>query len=373
MSALRLPTRVAAFMGTSTSRLRILARPAFESSRSNPYTSLLYAPMQQAGHTVVEYRLDRALFGTWDVVHVHWPESVFNHTLAEALATTETLLAALRRARRNGAKVLWTVHNLRAHERRHPFFEARFRERYFDLLDGIVALSETGLEAAVATYPRLGPLPAWVVPHPHYRGRYPDTMTREQAREALGILPQTRVVLNFGRVFEYKNLPALFAAVKQEPAQDWTVIVAGRPRSAELAAQLQREAETDARIRLEFDFIPDERVQRYFRAADLVVLPYREILNSGTALLALSFDRPVLLPKAGAGSELTRRVGVEWVHTYQDELRPADIANGLAAASKLPERTNGEHLTQLSPAAVSETLVSAYSELITQVKPASFK
>src|SRR5690606_11693404 len=143
------------------SRLRILARPAFEGARSNPYTSMLYAPMRRVGHDIVEYRFDRALLGTWDVVHVHWPESVFNHSLAEALVTTESLLLALGRARRNGAKVLWTVHNLRAHERRHPLFEARFRDRFFDLLDGIVTLSEVGLEAALSTYPRLGALPAW--------------------------------------------------------------------------------------------------------------------------------------------------------------------------------------------------------------------
>lgn len=346
------------------SPLRILARPAFSSARSNPYTSLLYGPMVSAGHTVVEYRWDRAALGSWDVVHVHWPESVFNHTLVEALVTTESLLVALARARANGAKVLWTVHNLRAHERRHVPFEERFRRRFFALLDGIVTLSESGLEAAVTTYPELARLPAWVVPHPHYRGRYPDTITRARAREALGIGDGTRVVLNFGRVFEYKNVPALFAAVKQRPSQDWAVIVAGRPRSAELAEQLRGASTGEPRIRLDFDFIADDRVQAYFRAADVVVLPYREILNSGTALLGLSFDRPILLPEAGAGKELERRVGERWVYTYRGELAGEDIERALEAASDLPERTAGEHLQQYSAQAVSDRLFEAYRELV---------
>src|SRR5690606_36127483 len=102
----------------------------------------------------------------------------------------------------------------------------------------------------------------------------------------------------------------------------------------------------------------------YFRAADLVVLPYREILNSGTALLALSFDRPVLLPEAGAGDELTRRVGSEWVCTYEHELSATDIERGLAMGSALPERTLGEHLAQLSASAVSEALLQVYAELV---------
>lgn len=353
-------------MSPLSSPLRILARPAFANARSNPYTSLLYAPMLSAGHSVVEYRLDRVALQRWDVIHVHWPESVFNHTAFEAWTTTESLLLALANARRKGAKVLWTVHNLRAHERRHEAAEARFRERYFAHLDGIVALSEAGLEAARETYPRLRDIPAWVVPHPHYRGRYSDAVTRSAARRALGLREETRVLLNFGRVFEYKNLPALFAAVKQVPGQDWTVVVAGRPRSAELAAQLRREASADDRLRLDFDFVDEDRVQHYFRAADLVVLPYREILNSGTALLALSFDRPVLLPAAGAGAELVRRVGGEWVHTYPDVLTSADIDAALRASGALPERTQGEHLASLSCEAVSQALLQVYRELVGQ-------
>src|SRR5690606_10113428 len=140
----------------------------------------------------------------------HWPESVFNHTFFEAWLTTEWMLVALDRARSRGAKVVWTVHNLRAHERRHEQAEQHFRDRFFARLDGIVALSEAGLEAARTTYPELTDVPAWVVPHPHYRGRYLDTVTREDARRQLGLSHSGKLILNFGRVFEYKNVPALF-------------------------------------------------------------------------------------------------------------------------------------------------------------------
>lgn len=350
-------------MVSPASRLRILARPAFANARSNPYTSLLYTPMLRAGHIVREYRFDRASFGQWDVVHVHWPESVFNHTLAEAWVTTEALLLGLDRARANGAKVLWTVHNLRAHERRHVSVEQRFRQRYFRRLDGLVALSESGLEAARETYPALAELPAWIVPHPHYRGRYPDAVSRDEARRGLGIPPNAKVLLNFGRVFEYKNLPSLFTAVKHIPDEEWLVIVAGRPRSSELAKELLQLAAADKRIRLDFQFIPDEQVQRYFRAADLVVLPYREILNSGTALLALSFDRPVLLPQAGAGSELARRVGQPWVQTFDGELDAEQLRRALDAVTVLPERTAGVHLRDYAVESVSDTLLAAFLEL----------
>jgi beta-1,4-mannosyltransferase len=75
---------------------------------------------------------------------------------------------------------------------------------------------------------------------------------------------------------------------------------------------------------------------RPLRAADLVVLPYREILNSGSAILALSFARPVLVPAQGAMTELQRDMGREWVRTYPGELRPRTLADALHWARQTP-------------------------------------
>ena len=116
-------------------QVRVLARPARSSLKHNPYTSLVYGEVEKVGIQVVEYRPYRAPFGRWDVLHVHWPESVFDHTLVEALPTTESLLFGVRRARDRGAKLLWTIHNLHTHEQRHPFFEERFWRRFIAELD----------------------------------------------------------------------------------------------------------------------------------------------------------------------------------------------------------------------------------------------
>jgi beta-1,4-mannosyltransferase len=346
-----------------TQPLRILARPAFSSGGKNPYTSLLYREVQAAGHDVVEYSLGRALTGRWDIVHVHWPESVFNHTLIEALPTTEALLLGLRRARRRGAKIVWTIHNLQAHERRHVAWEQAFRARYFGELDGIISLSQAGLVAAQQAYPILSGLPAWIVPHPHYRGQYPDTVSRAEARAALNLPQDNKILLSVGRVFEYKNFQALVAAVRKSPHADWTALVAGEPRDATVEESLRQVAQADPRIRLDLQFVPSDKLQLYLRAADLVVQPYREILNSGTALLALSFDRPVLLPHRGAGVELAQVPGKPWVQTYTGELGAEHLAAALDAVAALPERTQGEHLAAYSHANVGQSLLAAFTEL----------
>ncbi|HEY0463270.1 MAG TPA: glycosyltransferase, partial [Polyangiaceae bacterium] len=281
--------------------LRILARPAYSSFKHNPYTSLLYREVERAGLEVVEYRPYRAPLGPWDVMHVHWPESVFDHTLIEALPTTESLLMAARYARRQGTKLLWTIHNLRAHEYRHRALEERFWQRFIAELDGVIALTPAGLAAARARFDGLAKVPAWVVPHPHYRGQYQDTTDRASARAELGLPAEGKVLLAFGRMYEYKNVPALLRALRAAPSDPWTVVVAGKPRSPAVERELREAAAGDERVRFQLEYIESSKAQLYFRAADLVVEPYREILNSGTALLALSFDRPVLVPHHGAG------------------------------------------------------------------------
>src|SRR4029079_12745051 len=71
-------------------------------------------------------------------------------------------------------------------------------------------------------------------------------------------------------------------------------------------------------------------VHRYFRAARVVVLPYRRILNSGAALLALSFDRRVVVPASGSLVELQAQVGEGWVSTYDGPMRPEVVEHALA-------------------------------------------
>jgi glycosyltransferase involved in cell wall biosynthesis len=346
-------------VGTSEERLRVITRPAF-GNRLNPYNARIYGRLSAHGVEVVEYRVPHVWLERADVVHVHWPESTFNHGLVQAQVTTGFLLRALRRLKRRGAKCLWTIHNLRAHERRFPREEERFWERYLELLDGVVALSEAGLAVAQKERPVLERLPAFVIPHPHYRGEYPDTLDRRAARDLLRLPHAARVLLFFGQVKEYKNVPALIRCARKLP-DDVRLIVAGKPRDAVLSREVEDAAEGDPRVVLRLEFVPMVEAERYFRAADLIVLPYREILNSGSALLGLSFDRPVHLPPGDTTEELRRTVGGDWVHA--GSLEPENLLAALETTQALPERTRGEHLAAFEPEAVAALHASAYRAL----------
>jgi beta-1,4-mannosyltransferase len=196
--------------------LSVLARPAFENRRVNPYNFLLYGALRARGLRVDEYFAHRAL-GRYDIFHVHWPESTFNETRIEALVTTRALLTGIDWVRARGAKLVWTVHNLRAHERKFPAAEQRFLSEFTARVDGVIALSSASVGPIRERFPELADRPLSVVPHHHYQGEYPCALDHTEARARLGIESNARVLLFFGRIAAYKGLPSLGVALRRDP------------------------------------------------------------------------------------------------------------------------------------------------------------
>lgn len=342
--------------------LRVLARPA--TSSSNPYNARVYGGIEAHGVQITDYSVVRALNGRFDLLHVHWPESTFNHSLAEARLATRALLVAVKTQRRRGAKLVWTMHNLRAHEQKFPEVEARFWGRFLPQVDAVIALSESSLARARTERSEVEDKPAFVVPHPHYRGCYPDEMLdRAAARRQLGLDPDRPVIAFVGQLKRYKNVPALIRVARALP--EVQLLVAGKPIDGALKRELEQAAAGDPKVHLKLGFVPDDQLQYHLRAADLIALPYRDILNSGTALLGLSFDRPVWLPSEGpAGAlaaDLVARVGPQWV--LSGPLSVEGLQSALLAAQALPERTEGAQLTAFSPEVVVEQTARALKQI----------
>jgi hypothetical protein len=97
-------------------------------------------------------------------------------------------------------------------------------------------------------------------------------------------------------------------------------------------AHIEHIAAGDNRVHLRLEYIPDADAASYIRASDLIVLPFREILNSGSAILALALDRPILVPAKGAMTELQQFAGAEWVRLYSGELTSGTLQQHLDAA-----------------------------------------
>jgi D-inositol-3-phosphate glycosyltransferase len=135
----------------------------------------------------------------------------------------------------------------------------------------------------------------------------PNTrLTPAEAKERLGIAADERTILFFGRIKPYKGLEYLIAAFHQLLAQHkgYRLVIVGRPFDCEKYwTEILQSISGDVkngRVLLRADFIPDEETEVYFKAADVIVLPYRDIFQSGVLFLGHSFGLPVLAADVGS-------------------------------------------------------------------------
>jgi glycosyltransferase involved in cell wall biosynthesis len=97
--------------------------------------------------------------------------------------------------------------------------------------------------------------------------------------------------------------------------------------------------QSDKRIRIFPCFIPDKDVQLYMNAADAVVLPFQDVLTSGSALLAMSFGKALILPRRGSLTEIVDNQG----GLFYDPKEKAGMYKALQQALTADFSTMGKH------------------------------
>jgi beta-1,4-mannosyltransferase len=344
--------------------MKIIAWPAFKTKYKNPYNWLLYSHMVEQNVTVEEFTFSKLLCQNYDIFHLHWPtETILRHSsLIVALARVFTMLLAIKWAKVRGTKIIWTIHDEYPHSLLHPKLAIWFQSNFIKQVDGCISHSRISKELAKKTFPSLHYLPHLVIPHGHYRQVYPNNISREAARSNLDIPTDCHLLLFLGYIDYYKNIPHLVQVFRELNPADWMLLIAGKIEVPELGNQISNLAVNDSRIKLRFGFVPDEQLQLYFQAASLVVLPFQEILNSGSALLALSFDSPILVPDKGSMAELQEQVGVEWVKLYPGELTKEDLATGLDWAVK-GERSLQTNLDDLEWSGLAKKTIQYFEKI----------
>lgn len=215
-----------------------------------------------------------------------------------------------------GVRIVWTVHNLIDHERRDPKLLLLFYRCLVPLFNKLIVHSHYAKVKVAETYRLRSLEKIEVIPHGNYIEAYPDDMTKEMARAELGLSTSDKVFLFFGLIRDYKGLPELIEAFKVVDNQATRLMIVGKPQNEEVRRHLQAVACGHRHILSFFEFIPENRVQVFFRAADVVVLPFRDIFTSGSLLLAMSFGKAVVVPQLESIAEICRGHGFE---TYPPE------------------------------------------------------
>jgi glycosyltransferase involved in cell wall biosynthesis len=139
----------------------------------------------------------------------------------------------------------------------------------------------------------------------------PETnLTPTQAKQRLGIRANERTILFFGAIRPYKGIEHLLAAFQRLVTSGgaYRLIIAGQPKKESEAYMGQIQGTIDSgftgeQIIQKFQCIPDEDIELYFKAADVLVLPYNEIFQSGVLFLGFNFGLPAVAADVGSFKE----------------------------------------------------------------------
>ena len=132
-------------------------------------------------------------------------------------------------------------------------------------------------------------------------------LTVTDAKQRLGLKNGDRAILFFGNIGPYKGLDQLVAAFQRISARhpEYRLIIAGKHRTGAEAYvdQIRESTKADVecgRVIQRTEHIPDSEVEMYFKAADVLVLPYTHVFQSGVMFLGYSFGLPVIATDVGS-------------------------------------------------------------------------
>lgn len=322
-------------------RLKVVFLPWWS---RNPYQNLLTKHLEQLGVVVENFSHNSIFFLTPAVIR--WqPDIIHFHTLYPFFLSSNnftflckffTFFSQVLILKLIGVKIIWTVHDLKNHENIQVKSERIFNRFFARYVHAIITHCEIAKREVVKSFHLNNEDKIFVIPHANYIGYYENTIDRLEAQRTLGVKDAKLILLFLGLIRAYKGVPELIDAFKQLNDDRVYLVIAGKT-ATNLAEQIRQMTKGHDNIKFIPGFVADDQIQVYMNACDAVVLPYRDILTSGSAVLAMSFSRACIAPRKGCITEILDESG--------GILYEPDDENGLFKAIELAVQKKSELLS----------------------------
>lgn len=345
-------------------------------TKTNPYQDLLYSkfknidveplPIEEAIRYQVESKSNDCVF------HIHWQNIITGgaKTAYEHRLLAKDFLTKVQTFKQNGGSVIWTIHNKLPHDIKFKNPEVEFHESLAELVD-VIHLHDLSSVNIVEKEYKIDRSKIKIIKHGDYIDSYLNTMSIEKARHILNI-PAENLVFGFvGQLRPYKGLDVFIdAASKITRLANVSAIIAGKPVWPLVKGKITQQCQIHEGINVFEDFIPDNELQVYINSSDFIVLPYKEILTSGSVFLAASFGKPIIVPDIPAFQTLKTE---EFIFTYDPSIKNSlyNLLESLGSYDKELIKKIGkksiDYARSLSWNDISSELLGVANELINPV------
>ncbi|WP_026776866.1 glycosyltransferase family 4 protein [Polaribacter sp. Hel_I_88] len=213
-------------------------------------------------------------------------------------------------------KIVWTLHNIMPHNtssyKLNKFVRSFFARNCYWIR---VFSSSTALKASKLF--NIKQEKFRTVPEGDYVSIYPNKISTGEARNYFKLNKKDKVFLYLGFIRPYKGLGKLIEIFNNLDIQNSKLIIAGLARDKVYLDDLKNKIKRldNKKIMLKNVFIPENDLQIYYNASDVVILPFSNVENSGSVIMAMGFSKLIVAPRIGV---LNERLKNQKEYLYKD-------------------------------------------------------
>lgn len=207
-------------------------------------------------------------------------------------------LLILQLFKRSGFKIITTIHDVEDFQKYGTAIKSNKYLKFEKLIDRIIVHSDFAKKSLEKYFKHFPSSHIHKVPHGDTDFLYTANCSVSEARKKLNLPNEKQLILFFGQIKKVKGLDVLlkaFALLRKENA-NVQLLIAGQTWKMEedefLSIIKENKMEDDCILRLEY--IPNDLIPYYFKAADVVVLPYRKIYSSGVLIRSLDYGAAII-------------------------------------------------------------------------------
>ena len=289
--------------------------------------------------------------GECDVIHLHFPEYMtFEHEDAYQKGLKDELIAATEERLKfwgQRAKLVITRHVLLPHDAlKDPQWEKMY-EAVYRHVHGVVHFAQASVDEFKQRYQKTdfvhGQPQHAIVPHHNYTS-LANVVSRQEARETLGISKRSQVMLVFGAIRNLEERDLILRTFQGLNAKHKVLLVSRWKETLAKVSWIRLKYwlrdlnrlyyRLHPSYRFNYRFVEEEDTQLYLNAADVLFIPRLKVLNSGNITLGMTFGKVVVGPDSWDVGELLRETGNPVFDPERPETAAAAVERGLRLADE---------------------------------------
>lgn len=355
--------------------MNIIVYPRYD----NPYQHLLYSEIESRNikYSIQYFYAPNGFTGYLDlfvillfkrisgykIFHLHWINFTVNTPIFTKYFSYINTLFFLSYVKILNYKLVWTVHNITPHEKQ-TINDLYITKYLCKIADALIVHSQTTINELNNLACNIAK--TIIIPLGNYNGVYKNTITKTQARKILGIPDNKFVYLYFGYIREYKGVDLLIKKFKEinEEFNDSFLIIAGQSID-QIYIKYLKSLIPVSNVLFHPESIPDEKLQIYFNACDIVVMPFRKVTTTSSILTAFAFRKPVIAPRIGNISDYPIDTGIYYL---QNNLK--GLSDSLIKSYKMKSKLSligkkaYKYSETLSWKSVADKTINVYSNVL---------